>query len=70
VLEGVGRCRRRGGPVEEIRAGDRVFFEPGEEHWHGAAPNRFMLHVAIAQADDEGSVVTWGEPVSDEEYEG
>jgi quercetin dioxygenase-like cupin family protein len=70
VLEGVGRCRRRGGPVEEIRAGDRVFFEPGEEHWHGAAPNRFMRHVAIAQADDEGSVVTWGEPVSDEEYEG
>ena len=70
VLEGVGRCRRRGGPVEEIRAGDRVFFEPGEEHWHGAAPNRFMLHVAIAQADDEGSVVTWGEPVSDDEYGG
>ena len=68
VLEGVGRCSRRGGPVEEIRAGDRVFFDPGEEHWHGAAPNRFMLHVAIAQADDEGSVVTWGEPVSDEDY--
>jgi quercetin dioxygenase-like cupin family protein len=68
VLEGVGRCQRRGGPVEEIRPGDRVFFEPGEEHWHGAAPNRFMLHVAIAEADDEGSVVTWGEPVSDEDY--
>jgi quercetin dioxygenase-like cupin family protein len=68
VLEGVGRCRRRGGPVEEIRPGDRVFFEPGEEHWHGAAPNRFMLHVAIAQADDAGSVVTWGEAVSDEDY--
>jgi quercetin dioxygenase-like cupin family protein len=70
VLEGVGRCQRRGGTVEEIRAGDRVFFEPGEEHWHGAAPNRLMLHVAIAQADDEGSVVAWGEPVSDEEYGG
>jgi quercetin dioxygenase-like cupin family protein len=68
VLEGVGRCRRRGGPVEEIRAGDRVFFEPLEEHWHGAAPNRFMLHIAIAQADDAGTVVTWGEPVSDEDY--
>jgi quercetin dioxygenase-like cupin family protein len=68
VLEGVGRCQRRGGPVEEIRAGDRVFFEPGEEHWHGAAPNRLMLHVAIAQADDEGSVVTWGDPVGDEDY--
>jgi len=70
VLEGVGRCGRRGGAVEEIRAGDRVFFEPGEEHWHGAAPNRFMLHVAIAQADDEGSVVTWLDAVSDEEYGG
>jgi quercetin dioxygenase-like cupin family protein len=42
VTEGVGRCQRRGGPVEVIRAGDRVFFEPGEEHWHGAAPDRFM----------------------------
>jgi len=69
VLEGVGRCQRRGGPVEEIRAGDRVFFEPGEDHWHGAAPNRFMLHVAIAQADDEGTVVTWGDPVSDADYD-
>jgi quercetin dioxygenase-like cupin family protein len=69
VLEGVGRCQRRGGPVEEIRPGDRVFFEPGEDHWHGAAPSRFMLHVAIAQADDAGTVVTWGEPVSDEEYD-
>ena len=70
VLEGVGRCRRRGGEVEEIRPGDRVFFEPGEEHWHGAAPTRFMLHVAIAQADEAGSVVTWGDPVSDEDYSG
>ena len=68
VLEGVGRCQRRGGPVEEIRPGDRVFFEPGEEHWHGAAPTRFMLHVAIAQADDAGSVVTWGEAVGDADY--
>jgi quercetin dioxygenase-like cupin family protein len=68
VLEGVGRCGRRGGPVEEMRAGDRVFFEPGEEHWHGAAPNRFMLHVAIAQVDDAGSAATWLEPVSEEDY--
>jgi redox-sensitive bicupin YhaK (pirin superfamily) len=42
VLEGVGLAQRRGGPVEVIRPGDRVFFEPGEDHWHGAAPNRFM----------------------------
>jgi len=68
VLEGVGLCQRRGGPVEVIRPGDRVFFEPGEDHWHGAAATRFMAHVAIQQADDDGNVVTWGEHVSDEEY--
>ena len=68
VLEGVGLCQRRGGPVEVIRPGDRVFFEPGEDHWHGAAATRFMAHVAIQQADDEGNVVNWGEHVTDEEY--
>ena len=68
VFEGVGRCQRRGGPVEAIRPGDRVFFEPGEEHWHGAAPNRFMAHLALQQVDDEGSAATWGEHVTDEEY--
>jgi quercetin dioxygenase-like cupin family protein len=68
VLEGVGRCGRRGGPVEEIRPGDRVFFEPGEEHWHGAAPDRFMTHVAIHQVDDEGNAATWGDHVTDAEY--
>ncbi len=46
VLEGIGICQRRGGPVELIRPGDRVFFEPGEEHWHGAHPDRFMTHIA------------------------
>jgi quercetin dioxygenase-like cupin family protein len=70
VTEGVGLCQRRGGPVEEIRPGDRVFFEPGEDHWHGAAPDRFMVHVAMQQADDEGNVVTWGERVTEEEYRG
>lgn len=68
VLDGVGRCQRRGGPVEEIRPGDRVFFEPGEEHWHGAAPDRFMAHIAIAQVDDQGNTVTWLTHVTDEEY--
>ena len=68
VTEGVGLCQRRGGPVEVIRPGDRVFFEPGEEHWHGAASTRFMAHVAIHQADDSGSTVTWGEHVTDAEY--
>src|SRR6478672_11206937 len=69
VTEGLGLCQRRGGPLEVIRPGDRVFFEPGEEHWHGATPTRFMTHVAIQQADDEGTVVTWGDHVSDDEYE-
>jgi quercetin dioxygenase-like cupin family protein len=68
VTEGLGRCRRRGGPIEEIRPGDRVFFEPGEDHWHGAAPGRFMTHLAMQQVDEEGIAVTWGEHVSDEEY--
>ena len=68
VLEGVGRCQRRGGPVEEIRPGDRVFFEPGEEHWHGAAPDRLMTHLAMLDVDDEGNNATWGEHVSDAEY--
>ncbi|HEY2650695.1 MAG TPA: cupin domain-containing protein [Solirubrobacteraceae bacterium] len=68
VTEGIGRCQRRGGPVEEIRPGDRVYFEPGEEHWHGAAPNRFMTHIAIQEVDETGSPVTWGEHVTDEEY--
>ena len=60
VLEGVGLCQRRGGPVEVIRPGDRVFFEPGEEHWHGAAPNRFMTHLAMVQVDEEGIRALWG----------
>ena len=69
VTEGVGRCGREGGPVEELRPGDRVFFEPGENHWHGAAPDRFMVHVAIQEADDDGSPVAWGRHVADEEYQ-
>ena|SRR5689334_6875323 len=68
VLEGVGVCQRRGGPVELIRPGDRVFFEPGEEHWHGAHPGRFMIHVAMLQVDDEGKSADWGEHVGDAEY--
>jgi quercetin dioxygenase-like cupin family protein len=68
VTEGVGRCQRRGGPVEVIRPGDRVFFEPGEDHWHGAAPDRFMTHLAMHEVDDQGSPVTWGKHVTDEEY--
>jgi quercetin dioxygenase-like cupin family protein len=68
VTEGVGLCQRRGSPIEVIRAGDRVFFEAGEDHWHGAAPNRFMTHLAMQEVDDQGSPATWGEHVTDEEY--
>jgi hypothetical protein len=68
VVEGIGRCQREGGPVEEIRPGDRVFFAPGENHWHGAAPNRFMTHIAIQEVDESGSPVTWGNPVDDDTY--
>lgn len=68
ISEGVGLCQREGGPVEVIQAGDRVFFEPNERHWHGAAPNRFMAHVAMQQVDDGGNAVSWSEHVTEEEY--
>ena len=68
VTEGIGLCQRRGGPVEVIRPGDRIFFEPAEEHWHGATPNRFMTHIAIVEVDDDGNPATWGDHVTDEEY--
>jgi quercetin dioxygenase-like cupin family protein len=68
VLEGVGLAQRRGGPVEVIRPGDRAFFEPGEEHRHGATAARFMAHLAMVQVDEEGNAATWGEHVSDDEY--
>jgi len=69
VTEGVGLCQREDGPVEVIRPGDRVFFEPGESHWHGAMPDRFMAHIAIQQNDESGDAVSWGMQVSDEEYQ-
>ena len=68
VIEGVGLAQRRGGPIEVIRPGDRVFFEAGEDHWHGAAPTRFMTHIAMLDVDDKGSTATWGDHVSDQEY--
>jgi quercetin dioxygenase-like cupin family protein len=68
VIEGVGRCQSRGGAVETIRAGDRVFFAPGEDHWHGASPDRLMTHIAIQEVGDDGNAAAWGEHVTDEEY--
>jgi quercetin dioxygenase-like cupin family protein len=68
VAEGIGFAQRRGGPIEVIRPGDRVFFEPDEVHWHGAAPNRFMTHLAIVEVDDKGNPATWGDHLTEEEY--
>jgi quercetin dioxygenase-like cupin family protein len=68
VTEGVGLCQRRGGPVETIRPGDRVFFEPDEDHWHGASPTRFMAHLALNETDDAHVTANWGDKVTDEEY--
>ena len=68
VLSGAGFAQREGGPVEEIRPGDIVWFAPGEKHWHGAQPTTAMTHIAIAEALD-GKVVDWMEKVSDEQYE-
>ncbi len=68
VIEGVGLAQHRGGPIEVIRPGDRVFFEAGEEHGHGAAPNRFMTHLAMLDVDEQGNAASWGDHVSDAEY--
>ena len=67
VLFGRGRAQREGGPIEEIRPGDVVWFAPGEKHWHGAAPNTAMQHIAIQEALD-GKAVDWMEHVTDEQY--
>jgi quercetin dioxygenase-like cupin family protein len=70
VTEGVGRIQARGGGILEIRAGDTVHTPAGEWHWHGAAPDRFMTHLAIWEASAEGAETAWGEQVSDSEYLG
>ena len=67
VTAGCGRVQRWGGPTEEIRPGDVVWFPPGEKHWHGAAPTTALTHIAIQEALD-GQVVEWLEQVSDEQY--
>lgn len=67
VTAGVGRVQRSGGPVEEIRPGDVVWFEPDEKHWHGAAHGTAMTHIAVQEVKD-GKVVDWMEQVTDEQY--
>ncbi len=67
VTAGFGWVQREGGPVEEIRPGDVVWFSPGEKHWHGATPNVAMTHIAIQEKLD-GKVVDWLEQVTDQQY--
>ncbi len=67
VTAGLGWAQRDGGPVEEIRPGDVVWFPPGEKHWHGATATTAMTHIAIQEALD-GKTVAWLEHVSDEQY--
>ena len=68
VTAGCGWAQREDGPIEEIRPGDVIWFEPGEKHWHGAAPTTAMTHIAIQEALD-GNVVDWLEHVNDEQYQ-
>jgi quercetin dioxygenase-like cupin family protein len=67
VTAGCGRAQHWGGPIEQIRPGDVIWFAPGEKHWHGAAPTTAMTHFAIQEKLD-GKTVDWLEHVSDEQY--
>jgi quercetin dioxygenase-like cupin family protein len=69
VTSGCGRAQHLGGPIEEIRPGDVIWFAPGEKHWHGAAPTTAMTHFNIQEKLD-GKTVDWMEQVSDEQYQG
>ena len=69
VTAGCGWAQRWGGPIEEIRPGDVVWFAPGEKHWHGATPKTAMTHIAVQEALG-GSAVAWLEHVSDAQYKG
>jgi quercetin dioxygenase-like cupin family protein len=67
ITSGCGWVQREGGPIEEVRPGDVIWFPPGEKHWHGATPTTAMTHIAIQESVD-GKVVDWLEHVSDEQY--
>jgi quercetin dioxygenase-like cupin family protein len=69
VTQGSGLAQRWGGPIEEIRPGDVIWFPPGEKHWHGAKPTTGMTHIAI-QEKQAGRTVDWMEKVGDEQYNG
>lgn len=69
VTAGLGWVQRWGGAVEEIRPGDVVWFSPGEKHWHGASALTGMTHIAVQERQD-GEVVQWLEPVTEQQYRG
>jgi quercetin dioxygenase-like cupin family protein len=68
VTAGVGLAQGDGDPISVIRPGDRVFFGPGERHWHGASAKRSMTHLSLVEVDDDGNAASWAEHVTDEEY--
>jgi len=68
VTAGCGRVQRWGGPINEIRPGDVIWFPPGEKHWHGATPTTAMTHISIVENLD-GKTADWMEKVSDEQYQ-
>jgi quercetin dioxygenase-like cupin family protein len=68
ILNGTARAQKAGEPVMELHAGDTVWFEAGERHWHGAGPNSVMVHLAVQPADAAGNTATWLEQVSDADY--
>ncbi|MES1955961.1 (R)-mandelonitrile lyase [Salinisphaera hydrothermalis] len=69
VTSGCGRVQREGGPIETINPGDVIWFPPEERHWHGAAPDTAMTHIAIQERGGDGPV-TWMDKVTDAQYEG
>lgn len=69
ITAGLGRAQVAGGPIQILRPGDTVWFPPGEKHWHGAAPDCAMTHIAL-QEEVDGSAADWLEPVTDSQYLG
>jgi quercetin dioxygenase-like cupin family protein len=68
VLSGVGRYQLEGQPVQAIYPGDTVVIPPNSRHWHGAAPDTMMVHLAMSETNDKGEATSWFEPVSDGDY--
>ena len=69
ITSGEGRVQIEGVPIQTVKQGDIVWFPQGERHWHGAAPDKAMSHIAIQSSDENGEVVDWMEPVTDEQYQ-